>query len=398
MKVDLSIDFLGKKFENPFVLAAAPSTDNLDMVRRAFDMGWSGAVLKTTSVEGKRVEIAYPMLRAIQFKGKKFALGNIDLISVHHINEVEKRVKTLKREYPRKVVMASIMGSSKEEWQTLVKRLEDAGVDIIECSFSCPQGSMGEEPGKMLAQSSTATERVTGWVVEARDKVPILIKITPQVTDIVEIAKAVKRGGADGITASNTIPALMGINLETFVPYPEVNGKSIYSGLSGPAIKPITLRVIAEIKRNTGLPIAGTGGAWSWRDAVEFMLVGASIVQFTTAVMFEGFKIINHLREGLVSYLEGKGIPSVSQIIGKSLPHIVSDYGELPKRKVKSRIDLGKCIKCGACHTACRDGGNDAIIFGEERIPKVIEGKCTGCALCREVCPVEGCITMEIVG
>ncbi len=396
MSVDLSVKFLGKVFENPFVLGACPPTDELDMVRRAFDMGWAGAVLKTTSVEGTKVEIAYPMLKSISFKGKKFALGNIDLISVYHIDEVEKRVRILKREYPEKVVIASIMGSKKEEWQSLVERLEDAGADMVECSFSCPQGNLGEEPGRMLAQNPKATETVTRWVKEASKKIPVLIKITPQVTDIVEIAKAIKRGGADGITASNSIPALMGIDLDTFVPYPQVNSKSTYSGLSGPAIKPITLRVIAEIKRYTGMPISGIGGAWTWRDAVEFMLLGAETVQFCTAVMFDGFKLIRRLKEGLTSYLEEKGFGSVKELIGKSLPHIVSDYEELPKRKMRSKINLKKCIKCGACYIACTDGGHEAIIFGGDRIPHVIVDKCVGCSLCQQVCPVPDCIEMEV--
>ncbi len=394
---NLAIEFLGVKFENPFVLGAAPSTDDLDMVRRGFEAGWAGAVLKTTSVPGTKVEIAYPMLASIGEPGKKFCLGNIDLISVHHVDEVAKRVEILKREFPEKVVIASIMGSSKEEWQSLVRILEEAGADMIECSFSCPQGNIGEEPGKMLAQSTQATELVTSWVVGARKKIPVLIKITPQVTDIVEIAMAVKRGGADGITASNTIPALMGIDIWTLKPNPPVNGKSIYSGLSGPAIKPITLRVIAEIARYTGMPIAGTGGAMDWRDAVEFMLVGAHIVQYVTAVMFYGFRIIDDLVTGLQFYIEKMGFESPEDIIGKSLPHIAWSYDELPIRKVRSRIDLEKCIGCGNCYIACRDGGHMAIEFGEDRKPNVIDERCVGCSLCKEVCPVEGCIELKPV-
>jgi len=393
----LETEFLGVKFENPFILGAAPSTDELDILRRGFEAGWAGAVLKTTSVPGTRVDIAYPMLASIREADSRLSLGNIDLISVYHVDEVARRIEILRKEFPEKVLIASIMGASREEWQSLVRILEEAGADMIECSFSCPQGNIGEEPGKMLAQSAQATELVTSWVVGARKKIPVLIKITPQVTDIVEIAMAVKRGGADGITASNTIPALMGIDIWSLVPNPPVDGKSTYSGLSGPAIKPITLRVIAEIARYTGMPIAGTGGAMNWRDAVEFMLVGAHIVQFVTAVMFHGFRIIDDLKSGLLYYMDRMGFESPRDIVGKSLEHIVWSYDELPLKKVKSRIDLEKCIGCGDCYISCRDGGHMAIEFGDDRKPRVIDEKCVGCALCKEVCPVPGCIRMETI-
>ena len=259
---DLSIEFCGVRFANPFLLSAAPPTDDLDMVRAAFEAGWAGAVLKTTSVETEVVDLVYPMMSAVHYDGHRIAgLGNIDLISEHHIDVVEQRAATLKREYPDRVVSVSIMGSKKEEWQTLVKRLEDAGVDIIECSFSCPQGSMGEEPGAMLAQSIDATERVAGWVKSAAKRCPVVIKITPQVTNIVRVVEAVKRGGADAVCASNTIPSLMGVDVDTFVPYPDVQGVSTYSGMSGPAIKPLTLRTLAEISRHVDIPITATGGA-----------------------------------------------------------------------------------------------------------------------------------------
>jgi len=271
---DLSYDFLGIHLENPFILAAAPSTDDLDMVRRGFQMGWAGAILKTTSVEGTKVDLCYPMMSTFEYEGRRlFGMGNIDLISEHHIEKVEYNVRQLKKEFPEKMVAASIMAGRKEDWQRLVERLERAGVDLIECSFSCPQGNIGEDPGKMLAQSVTATELTARWVKEAAKRVPVSIKITPHVTDIVEVANAVKRSGCDALTASNSIQALMGIDIKSFSPYPNLDGKSTYSGMTGPAIKPMTLRTIAEIARNVDIPIMGTGGASTWSDAVEFMAV-----------------------------------------------------------------------------------------------------------------------------
>ena len=388
---DLSVDFCGVHFPNPFILSAAPPTDNLDMLRAAFEAGWGGSVLKTTSVETEPVSLVYPMMSAVHYEGRRImGLGNIDLISEHHIDVIEERVRTLKREFPDRVVAASIMGSMKEEWQELVRRLEAAGVDIIECSFSCPQGSMGEEPGAMLSQSLEATERVAGWVKQAAKRCPVVIKITPQVTDIVKVAQAVQRGGADAICAANTIPSLMGVNVDTFVPYPDVQGSSTYSGLSGPATKPITLRTLAEISRAVRLPITATGGPVSWRDAVEMMLVGATTVQFCTAVMHYGVDIIDDLRDGLAFYLEDKGFETPADIVGLALPRIVN-HGEL-RRDVKmiSSLIEERCVKCDLCYIACRDGGHQAIkLHNTDRLPEIDAEKCPGCRLCVTVCPAD---------
>ena len=388
---DLSIDFCGVRFPNPFLLSAAPPTDDLDMVRAAFEAGWGGAVLKTTSVESEPVDLVYPMMSAVHFDGKRImGLGNIDLISEHHIDVVEKRAETLKAEYPDRVVAVSIMGSKKEEWQELVRRLEAAGVDIIECSFSCPQGSMGEEPGAMLAQSIDATERVAAWVKEATERCPVVIKITPQVTNIVKVAQAVKRGGADAICASNTIPSLMGVDVDSLVPCPNVQGRSTYSGLSGPATKPVTLRTLAEIAKHVDIPITATGGPVTWRDAVEMMLVGATTVQFCTAVMHYGCDIIEDLQDGLAFYLEEKGFKKPADIIGKALGRIVS-HGELPRgTKMISSLIEERCVKCDLCYIACRDGGHQAIKLEQsDRLPRIDPEKCPGCRLCVTVCPAD---------
>jgi len=321
-------------------------------------------------------------------------MGNIDLISVYPIDVVEPRVVELKRRFPTKVIIASIMGSKREDWQSLVRRLEAAGADMIECSFSCPQGSMGENPGRMLAQSIQATEKVARWVKEASGSIPVAIKITPQVTDIVEVARALERAGIDAITASNSIPALMGIDVETFEPLPSLAGRSTYSGLTGPAIKPITLRTIAEIARHSPLPILGTGGISTWRDVVETMLVGAGVVELCTAVMRHGFRIIDDLTSGLSLYLERKGMSCPTELVGKALPRIVS-HDDLPRREMQSRVVEERCIRCGLCVVACRDGGHEAIEWNEERIPRGDPERWTGCGLCLTVQPVDRCLELE---
>lgn len=393
---DLSYDFLGIHFENPFILAAAPPTDNLDMVRRAFQAGWAGAILKTTSVEGTKVDLCYPMMSTFDYDGRKlFGMGNIDLISEHHVDKVEHNVRMLKKEFPHKMVAASIMAGRKEDWQSLVEQLEKAGVDMIECSFSCPQGNIGEDPGKMLAQSIAATELTAQWVKEATKKIPISIKITPHVTDIVEVARAVKRSGCDALTASNSIQALMGIDIHSFAPNPNLGGKSTYSGMTGPAIKPITLRTIAEIARNVDISILGTGGASNWSDAVEFMAVGAGVVEFCTVVMHYGFRVIADLKSGMSHYLDEMGFSSPKDIVRKALPNLAM-HDELPRRTIRSHIDKKLCIGCEACYIACQDGGHMAIDRGSNRIPDVDQEKCVGCGLCQHVCPVDSCIGMQV--
>ena len=394
---NLQTEVCGITFENPFILAASPCTDELSIVSRGLEMGWAGAVLKTTSVAGTRVDLAYPMMTSLDHGPQRLVgMGNIDLISAYPIDVVVKRVRALKRRFPKKVIMASMMGSRREEWQSLAHRLVTAGVDMIECSFSCPQGSMGEDAGKMLAQSVSATERVAGWVKEAAGAVPVAIKITPQVTDIVAVAKALQSAGVDAITASNSVPALMGVDIETFIPYPSLGNRSTYSGLTGPVIKPITLRTIAEIARNVPLPILGTGGASNWRDAVEFMALGAGIVQYCTAPMHYGFRIIDDLISGLSLYLRRKQIASPSALVGRALRRIGS-HDDLPRHTVRSRVVAEQCIGCGLCVVACRDGGHEAIRWGAERLPEIDAEECVGCGLCLTVQPVKGCLELETI-
>lgn len=395
MSKDLSMEFAGVKFPNPFTLAASPCTDSAEMVARAFDAGWGGAVLKTTSVEEEVVELAYPMMAGLDFDDKKvIGLQNIDLISERHIGEVEKDVRDLKRSYPDRVVGASIMGASKEHWQELVVRLEEAGVDFIECSFSCPHGMPEKGMGSTIGQNAELTERTARWVKEAAKRVPVVIKVTPLVPDLPHIAQAVKRSGADAVCAINTIKCLIGVDLDTFVPRPSVDGKSSYGGYSGAAIKPVALRCVAEIAKAVDIPVAATGGIGTWRDAAEFLLCGATNLQICTAVMKHGFRIIDDLLDGLSVYLEDKGMGAATELVGKALPNIVEHSHLSRASKPKSRIDRSTCIKCDVCYIACMDGGHQAITLDEDRLPSVDDDKCVGCGMCAAVCPVWDCITM----
>jgi len=396
MTVDLSVDFCGLRFENPFVLAAAPPTDGAEMVARGFEAGWAGAILKTTSVESEPVSLVYPMMIGMDLDGRRLAaLENIDLISERHIDQVEKDVRALKREFPKKVVAASIMGAKKEHWEELVRRLEAAGVDLIECSFSCPHGMPERGMGSAVGQNPELTERTARWVKEAARRVPVVIKLTPQIADITAAAEAVKRSGADGVTAINTVKGLMGVDLDTFVPYPNVGGYSTYGGISGPAIKPVALRCVAEIARKVDLPISATGGVTTWRDAVEFLLLGARTVQVCTEVMRHGYRVVEDMVDGLSNYLEDKGFSGVGELIGKALPRVV-EHSQLPREgRVRAHVDPERCIRCGVCYVACRDGGHQAIRFGADRLAQVDEEKCVGCGFCVTTCPVPDCLTLH---
>ncbi|MBN2053474.1 4Fe-4S binding protein, partial [bacterium] len=231
---------------------------------------------------------------------------------------------------------------------------------------------------------------------EGAEHVPVVIKVTPQVADIIEVVEAVREGGADAVCASNTIPSLTAVDLDDFTPIPKLSGKSTYGGYSGPAIKPISLRTIAEIARHTGIPITGTGGPTTHLDAIEFMAVGATTVQFCTAVMHYGYDLIDDLLGGLTYYLIEHGFHSPMELIGRALPHIGTHDELRYDRAVVSHLDESLCIGCGRCYVACRDGGHEAVLFdAERRVAWSDPDKCVGCGLCPLVCPVTGCITMR---
>lgn len=398
---DLSVEFCGVRFPNPFVLAAAPPTDKGEMIARGFEAGWGGAVVKTLGLEHVDVSLVSPMMAGLPYEDKKLVgLENIDLISDRDINEALAELPDLKRRFPDKVLIVSMMAGTREEWEEIATRVQDAGADMIECSFSCPHGMPERGMGSAVGQDADLTYERAKWVVDAVD-IPVLIKLTPNVTDIRPIAERVKEAGAAGITCINTVKGLIGFDLETFAPLPDVYGQSTIGGYSGPAIKPIALRFVADIAKDVDISVAGVGGVVTWRDAVEFMLAGAGIVQVCTAVMRYGYDIIEELVEGLSLYLEDRALGSPSELVGKGLKGLVSHESLSRDYKVVSRIDEDLCIGCGACVIACRDGAHQALeLRGEEagelaRIPAVDDEKCVGCGFCETVCPVSGCITMR---
>lgn len=394
MRSDLSVNFCGLTFENPFLLSSAPPTGSGEMIRRAFKSGWAGAVTKTLALTP--MDNVRPRLSSLRFGDDLIGFGNVEQITDKKLEKWLTEIRGIKRDFPKKIIIASAMAPvNPEKWQILIQRIQSSGVDMIELNLSCP--NIAEKGfGSDVGQDPDLTEKVMKWVKEVAE-VPVMAKLTPNVTDIVAIGNSAKKSGADALSAINTVRAFMGVDLETMEPKPCVNGLSTFGGFSGPCIKPIAQRCVIELAKGVGLPISGIGGIGDWRDAAEFLLCGATTLQMATSVMRSGYEIVGDLVDGLSNYLYEKGVESVKDIIGKTLPKVLPSLGDLDfSYKVVSEIDQAKCMGCGLCYVACRDGGYSAITFSEDRAPGVDEEKCDGCSLCQQVCPVPDCIKMKI--
>lgn len=399
--IDLSVQIAGVNFINPFMIAACPSTNSREMTARAFEAGWAGAVLKTVSPVGNPIPLVYPMMASLEPGADMLALHNIDLLSDKLADEWMEDVAWLKKRFPQQRVILSIVGESKQDWETLVHQAEECGADMIESSISCPQGSMveGEQAadGWMISQDVHLTEKVTGWICRAASKIPVYVKITSGVTDIKSIARAVERGGAQGVCVIDSIEGIVGVDLDNYSPLPSVRGFGAHGGMTGKAIKPVALRCVADLAGTVSIPVIGVGGIYDWRDALQFMLLGASALQVCTGVMQRGFGLIDNLLDGMSRWLDLNGCSSLQQIKGLAQVHIKGVEELSPRDVVLSRIDPESCIHCGLCHVTCRDGAHSAIQFGADRIPVVDETRCVGCGLCAQVCPVPDCIHMEFI-
>lgn len=429
---------------NPFWLASAPPTNCGEQIMRAFDAGWGGAVWKTIGEPITNVSSRYS---AADWQGlRMMGFNNIELISDRPIETNLREMAEVKKRYPYHAVIASLMVESKREaWHDIVARAEDAGADGLELNFGCPHGMSERGMGSAVGQVPEYAEMITGWVKE-KARTPVLVKLTPNITDIRPVARAAKRAGADGLSAINTINSITGIDLDTFIPRPNVDGKTSHGGYCGPAVKPIALNMVQQVMADpaSALPLSAIGGIETWRDAAEFILLGAGTVQVCTAVMHYGYRIVEDMAEGLVSWMRSKGFSSIDDFRGLSLDR-VTDWKNLNLNyKIVARIDESKCIGCDLCHIACWDGAHQCIHLDRatgpvnghvelhptpaaneartrdsitvtpvtrqeraaafskpapylaplSRIPRVDETECVGCNLCSLVCPVDQCITM----
>jgi dihydropyrimidine dehydrogenase (NAD+) subunit PreA len=406
---DLRVSFCGIESPNPFWLASGPPANTAGQVMRAFDAGWGGAVWKTI---GEPIINTTSRYGAVDLNGVKvMGLNNIELISDRPIEDNLREIAEVKKRYPKHVVVASLMVESKREtWHEMVRRAEDAGSDALELNFGCPHGMSERGMGAAVGQVPEYTEMITSWVKEAA-RTPVIVKLTPNISDITRIAAAAERGGADALSLINTINSIMGVDLDTFAPRPVVGGKSSHGGYCGPAVKPIALHMVSSVAKTVKIPISGIGGIGNWMDAAEHIALGATTVQVCTAVMHYGFRIVEDMCDGLSQYMDDRGYRSMEDFRGRALPNVV-DWGELDLNfKVIAAINHDLCIGCQLCFVACEDGAHQCIEQypdgqsgmtrlsgnGKVRVPRIIEEECVGCNLCMLVCPVEGCITMKQV-
>ena len=438
---NLTTNFAGIRCPNPFWLASAPPTNCGEQIMRAFEAGWGGAVWKTIGEPITNVSSRYS---SVDWAGQRMmGLNNIELISDRPIEVNLREITEVKKRYPKHAVIASLMVESKREtWHDIVKRAEDAGADGLELNFGCPHGMSERGMGSAVGQVPEYAQMITEWVKEAA-RTPVLVKLTPNITDIRMVARAAKRAGADGLSAINTINSITGIDLDTFAPRPIVDGKSSHGGYCGPAVKPIALNMIQQVNADQvdgpPIPMSGIGGVSNWRDAVEFFLLGCGTVQVCTAAMHYGYRIVEDMIDGLSNWMDTKGFATIEDFRGLSLPR-VTDWKHLNLNyRIVASIDESLCIGCQLCHIACWDGAHQCIHLDRlsgpvdghvevhakphlngrdtiavtpiakldgpkphhgpyatslERIPRVDETECVGCNLCSLVCPVDQCITM----
>jgi dihydropyrimidine dehydrogenase (NAD+) subunit PreA len=437
---NLTTNFAGIRCPNPFWLASGPPTNCGEQVMRAFDAGWGGAVWKTIGDPIVNVSSRYS---SVDWAGQRMmGLNNIELISDRPIEVNLREIADVKKRYPKHAVIASLMVESKREaWHDIVKRSEDAGADGLELNFGCPHGMSERGMGSAVGQVPEYACLITEWAKEVA-RAPVLVKLTPNITDIRAVARAAKRGGADALSAINTINSITGIDLDTFTPRPDVGGLSSHGGYCGPAVKPIALHLVERVASDpeVGLPISGIGGIGGWREAAEFMLLGCGTVQVCTAVMHYGYRIVEDMIDGLSNWMDEKGFATIGDFRGRALAKI-TEWKHLDLNyKIVARIHADKCIGCELCYIACWDGAHQCIHLDAahyahlkpadveaasrsriavtpiaklgaipgafdaapaatppERIPHVDEEECVGCNLCWLVCPAPGSITMEKV-
>ncbi|PKP63812.1 MAG: NAD-dependent dihydropyrimidine dehydrogenase subunit PreA, partial [Alphaproteobacteria bacterium HGW-Alphaproteobacteria-8] len=396
---DIRNNFVGIKSPNPFWLASAPPTDKQINVERAFRAGWGGVVWKTLGLDPHVVNVNGPRYGVVYGADRRvLGLNNIELITDRPLDVNLREIKQVKRDWPDRAMVVSLMVPCDEaSWKFILPLVEETGADGVELNFGCPHGMSERGMGSAVGQVPEYIEMVARWC-KANTRMPVIVKLTPNITDIRHPARAALKGGADAVSLINTVSSITSVNLDTFSPEPSIDGRGSHGGYCGPAVKPIALNMVAEIARDPatrGLPISGIGGVTTWRDAAEFMALGAGNVQVCTAAMTYGFRIVEEMIAGLKHWMDENGHADLAAFQGRAVPN-VADWKDLNLNYVtKARINPDLCIQCGRCFAACEDTSHQAIAIKPGRVFEVIDAECVACNLCVNVCPVEACITME---
>lgn len=400
---DISSNFLGIKSPNPFWLASAPPTDKEINVTRAFEAGWGGVVWKTLGEDPPVVNVSGPRYSTLMSQDRRvIGLNNIELITDRPLRTNLEEIRRVKRAWPDRAMIVSLMVPCTEEsWKAILPMVEDTGADGIELNFGCPHGMSERGMGSAVGQVPEYIQMVTAWCKQY-SKLPVIVKLTPNITDVRHPARAAKAGGADAVSLINTINSVMGVDLDRMVMNPSTDGWGSHGGYCGPAVKPIAQNMVAEIARDpltAGLPISGIGGITTWRDAAEYIALGCGTVQVCTAAMVYGFKIVQEMCSGLSNYMDEKGYATIDAMMGLAVP-TVKNWNQLNLNYVeKAVINQDSCIQCGRCHVVCEDTSHQAIFASKDgkRHFEINEAECVGCNLCVSICPVPDTITMRRV-
>jgi dihydropyrimidine dehydrogenase (NAD+) subunit PreA len=401
---DLSINFAGIEAPNPFWLASAPPTNTGAQIMRAYDHGWGGAVWKTLGTPIRNVTARFA---ANNWGGQRMmGLNNIELITDRPLDVNYAEIREVTRKYPDRATVISLMFESEQEWKENIERSIENGAKGLELNFGCPHGMCERGMGSAVGQEPAVLEEITRWV-QKYSTVPVIVKLTPNISDITRPGLAAVRGGADAVSLINTIKSIMAVDLDNLVPIPNVGGASTNGGYCGPAVKPIAMHMVGQLARHPefNIPISGIGGISTWRDAAEFIAMGATSLQVCTAVMHHGYRIVEDMIDGLSNYMDEKGFRTIYDFAGRAVPNYRNWEDLNMNAKVVAKINQDKCIGCQVCYIACKDGSHECIYLpGEGRAPQLAEGynrvpwvdpdECTGCNLCSLVCPVDECITM----
>jgi dihydropyrimidine dehydrogenase (NAD+) subunit PreA len=370
-------------------------------VVRAFKAGWGGVVWKTLGEEGPPVvNVNGPRYGAIHGPDRRLmGLNNIELITDRPLEVNLREIKKVKREWPDWAMVVSLMVPCEEApWKKILNQVEDTDCDGVELNFGCPHGMSERGMGGAVGQVPEYIEMVARWCKQ-HSRLPVIVKLTPNITDIRKPAAAAFRGGADAVSLINTINSITHVDLDSFSPMPSIDGKGSHGGYCGPAVKPIALSMVSEIARDketAGKPISAIGGITTWRDAAEFISMSAGNVQVCTAAMTYGFKIVEEMKTGLARWMDEKGFATIEDFRGRAVPN-VTDWQYLNLNYIaKAHIDQDACIKCGRCYAACEDTSHQAIMKEKDGVRhfEVMDDECVACNLCVEVCPVPDCITM----